>query len=189
MARAKVMNPQTNSSAPLGHKRSLIRRIGSNLPLPSTQRARFELLPSGARLIETENKPVFSFSDISQIVDVPLKKVVSAPAFGGSYLKENEPTKVKSSTTTEGLDTALQNPTTGKDRNDADDDKRPDEMVHKIKNLEDELSALRSQIAMLVSNQNRLPPIADQSFNTSVVSATGDMASTPVKNLFPSLTH
>ena len=48
------------------------------------------------------------------------------------------------------------------------EEQQSDDMVAKVKNLEDELSALRSQIAVLVSNQNRLPPVADQSFNTSL---------------------
>lgn len=152
-----------------GYKRSLIRLIGSNLPLSSVERPRFEILPTGIKVVENHGRTtMFSLSDIRRLTDFP-------EVFNRSYLsevvggKKNESkTKVKSSEKSPVKNV----PTPSSAASNSQEEQRPvvftvtpgsvtpgtvtpppQEMATKINALEDELSTLRAQIALLISNQ------------------------------------
>nr|XP_002126739.1 mitochondrial fission regulator 2-like [Ciona intestinalis] len=146
-----------------GNRRSLVRMIGAHLPLSITPRPRFEILPNGARLIDDDQrKTLFSLSDICQLIDIP-------DVFGRSQSCEDLKEISKQPDTTIMTSSSMTS-------------LPPDTMETKITALEDELSMLRSQIAMLVSNQTKQQTDLSTSFN-STISCAGEPASssTPIK--------
>jgi len=168
-ANEKFLALQLGDSRLAGYKRSLIRLIGSNLPLSSVERPRFEILPTGIKVVENHGRTtMFSLSDIRRLTDFP-------EVFNRSYLsevvggKKNESkTKVKSSEKSPVKNV----PTPSSAASNSQEEQRPvvftvtpgsvtpgtvtpppQEMATKINALEDELSTLRAQIALLISNQ------------------------------------
>jgi len=152
-----------------GNKRSLIRMIGSNLPMKNVERPRFEILPSGIKVVESESKSaIFSLSDIGRLSELP--------GHGRQYLsqaligKKNSPSKSEFRDTA-SLSSGYATPIIPQEQ-----------METKINALEDELSTLRQQIAQLIAVQRN----NTSSMNSSELQSTLPVdASTPLKPSLP----
>ncbi|XP_076804283.1 mitochondrial fission regulator 1-like isoform X2 [Clavelina lepadiformis] len=164
-------------------QRSLVRKIGSALPLSSTQRPRFELLPNGARLIGDVRRPIFSLSDICQLVDIP-------DIFPMYRTSKNDKSQPEEPATCSSVSTTTTSPTSSSSSTSNPSVPQQD-VANKISALEDELSMLRAQIAKLVSNQNKpdkqeQPSNLSLSFNSTVTgSGEAFSCSTPIKTVPP----
>lgn len=153
----------------LGPRRSIVRRIGSQLPLGSAARPTFELLPNGSHILKcgTNKVPLFSLADIVQLDEAPVDSNVqirasaSAPNLNDTISGDVHP--VASVTNASVTSSASQ-----------------EHMVTKITALEDELAQLRSQIAALVTSQQAANV---SSFNVSISSCLEppNCTSTPIK--------
>jgi len=153
-----------------GNKRSLIRMIGSNLPLKNVDRPRFEILPSGIKVVESESKStIFSLSDIGRLSELPGhgRQYLSQALLGKKDLSPSKSDFKDTASLSSGYATPI----------------IPQEhMENKINALEDELSALRQQIAQLIAVQR--PDTS--SMNSSALQTTLPLdASTPIKPSIP----
>nr|XP_039271572.1 mitochondrial fission regulator 2-like [Styela clava] len=153
----------------LGPRRSIVRRIGTQLPLGCAARPTFELLPNGSHVIRAYGKKtsMFSLADVIQLDEplpesiVPIRASASVPNLNDTAVSE---IPITSSVSATSVTSASQ-----------------EHMVTKISALEDELAFLRTQIAALVTTQQHQANVS--SFNVSISSnlEAPTCTSTPLK--------
>merc|ERR1739838_35844 len=136
----------------IGSKRSLVRRIANYVPMTKVQRPRFEILPNGMTVLEeSKSSTIFSLSDIRRITDIP---EVFSNKYLSNLLPRNKDREITGSfgEIREAFDYDITPPVSPSPS--VSISMAPSTIVEsEIKDLKDELSALRAQIAQLITNK------------------------------------
>merc|ERR1739838_647311 len=160
----------------IGSKRSLVRRIANYVPMTKVQRPRFEILPNSMTVLEeSKSSTIFSLSDIRRITNIP-------EVFSNKYLSNLLPRNKDREMTgsfgeiREAFDYDITPPVSPSPS--VSISMAPSTIVEsEIKDLKDELSALRAQIAQLITNK--------EAENSSAVNSQPNNTSTPLKGSCP----